>query len=233
MEEGGGGGGGWYGGGGGFIGGGGGGSGYGPPGTAFATGVRSGDGLVTVTYTEPSIANLIKSVVDLDLPLAAEATLLKPLIAAADGLDSGNVTRACTQLGLFIIDVHDLRGAGTIPAAAADQLVAEAEDVRDSLNCDATGVACAGQEATIVGTDSAETLRGTTGDDVIVAGGGGDTVVALGGDDLICGSGGNDEIRGKGGDDTLRGGSGKDELRGGGGSNRCRGGKGSDSKHHC
>ena len=53
---GGGGGGGWYGGGGGLGilgggGGGGGGSGHGPPGTTFQTGVRMGNGLVTVTYT--------------------------------------------------------------------------------------------------------------------------------------------------------------------------------------
>ena len=48
---GGGGGGGWFGGGGGLGGGGGGGSGHGPEGTVFETGVRSGNGLVTVTYT--------------------------------------------------------------------------------------------------------------------------------------------------------------------------------------
>ena len=48
----GGGGGGWYGGGGGFSGGaGGGGSGTGPAGTSFETGVHSGDGQVTITYT--------------------------------------------------------------------------------------------------------------------------------------------------------------------------------------
>ena len=48
----GGGGGGWYGGGGGFnAGAGGGGSGYGPAGTSFETGVHSGDGQATVTYT--------------------------------------------------------------------------------------------------------------------------------------------------------------------------------------
>lgn len=46
------GGGGWYGGGGGLnSAGGGGGSGHGPLGTVFETGVRSGDGLVTITYT--------------------------------------------------------------------------------------------------------------------------------------------------------------------------------------
>ena len=47
-----GGGGGWYGGGGGLnSAGGGGGSGYGPTGTSFETGVHSGDGQVTITYT--------------------------------------------------------------------------------------------------------------------------------------------------------------------------------------
>ena len=47
----GGGGGGWYGGGGGFRGAAGGGSGNGPAGTSFETGVHSGDGQVTITYT--------------------------------------------------------------------------------------------------------------------------------------------------------------------------------------
>src|SRR5205814_1086653 len=52
SPAGGGGGGGWYGGGGGLNGGGGGGgSGHGPLGTVFETGARSGNGLVTVTYT--------------------------------------------------------------------------------------------------------------------------------------------------------------------------------------
>src|SRR5690606_19400423 len=56
---GGGGGGGWFGGGGGgatasgAAGGGGGGSGYGPPGTVFESGVREGDGLLTITFGDP------------------------------------------------------------------------------------------------------------------------------------------------------------------------------------
>ena len=45
-----GGGGGWYGGGSGLLGGAGGGSGHGPPGTVFETGVRAGNGLVTIAY---------------------------------------------------------------------------------------------------------------------------------------------------------------------------------------
>jgi hypothetical protein len=56
LDDSGGGGGGWFGGGAGAFGGpGGGGSGHGPAGTLFETGVRSGDGLVTVTYT-PAVA---------------------------------------------------------------------------------------------------------------------------------------------------------------------------------
>ena len=143
---GGGGGGGWYGGGAGVAGGGGGSS-YGPAGTVFQTGVRTGNGLVTVKYS--------------------------------------------------------------------------------------VSLTCAGEAATIVGTDGSDTLRGTKGDDVIAAKGGGDSVTGLGGDDVVCGSGGNDEIRGNGGDDTLRGGRGNDDLRGGGGADHCRGAGGSDRKHQC
>jgi hypothetical protein len=55
----GGGGGGWYGGGGGFnAGAGGGGSGHGPAGTSFETGVNSGDGQVTITYTATSCSSV-------------------------------------------------------------------------------------------------------------------------------------------------------------------------------
>jgi hypothetical protein len=227
---GGGGGGGWYGGGGGFGGGGGGGSGYGPPGTAFETGVRSGNGLATVTYT-PTIDTLIQSVEALALATGLENHLLGKLNTAANNLGAGNVTGACNQLAAFAGQVERRRGNG-IPPADADDLIAAAQEVRGSLNCDA-GLTCGGQAATIVGTGSSDKLRGTNGDDVIAAGGGADRVLGLKGDDLVCGAGGADVIRGGGGDDTLRGGSGKDELRGGSGSNQCRGGGGADSKHHC
>ena len=71
---------------------------------------------------------------------------------------------------------------------------------------DAGGGACAGGEATIVGTAGPDELRGTDGDDVIAALGGDDTVTGLKGDDVVCGSGGDDVIRGKGGNDDLRAG---------------------------
>jgi Glycine rich protein/RTX calcium-binding nonapeptide repeat (4 copies) len=223
---GGGGGGGWYGGGGGNGGGGGGGSGYGPDGT----GVRTGNGLVTVTHT-PSVAALIQSVVDLNLPVGLEASLLKILTAAQDSLDAGNKTRACNKLGAFISQVQGASGNG-IPPTAADDLIAEAKGLRQSLGC-GPALSCAGSKATVVGTGRSDKLGGTNGDDVIVAGGGDDRVVGLGGDDLVCGSGGDDELRGTGGDDVLRGGGGDDLLRGGGGANRCRGGGDADSKRQC
>ena len=215
---GGGGGGGWYGGGGGVEGGGGGGSGYGPPGTAFATGVHGGDGLVTVTYTA-TIDTLIQSVENLNLPPNLKNNLLQRLNVAKQ-----TPARACNQLAAFMSRVQAQSG-NKISGRDADFLTEQALDVRRSAGCDAAPDSCAGQKATIVGTGRADTLQGTKGDDVIATGGGNDRVLGLRGDDIVCGGAGADLLRGQGGDDTLTGGRGKDELRGGGGSNRCRGGK--------
>jgi hypothetical protein len=223
---GGGGGGGWYGGGGGDNGaGGGGGSGYGPPGATLQTGVKGGDGMVSVTYT-PTITTLLGFVYELSLPSGFKASLQTTLNAAGHDWLAGNIAGACDQLGAFISQVNGQSGK-KIPAADADQLTSAAAEVRTSLNCGAA-LTCAGQKATIVGTGRPDRLKGTLSDDVVVTKGGGDTVVGLRGDDLVCGGAGADLIRGQGGDDTLRGGSGKDELRGGAGANRCRGGSGED-----
>jgi Ca2+-binding RTX toxin-like protein len=227
----GGGGGGWYGGGGGVrstVGGpgGGGGSGHGPDGTSFQTGVRSGNGLVTVSYT-PTIDTLIERVEELNLPPNLQKSLLQKLNTAKQ-----NPAQACQELAAFISQVQHQSG-NQISGRDADQLSEQTLEVRESKGCDAALGGCAGRKATVVGSGRADVLRGTKGDDVIAAGRGDDTVVGLGGDDLVCGGAGADLIQGQGGDDSLRGGRGKDELRGGGGSNRCRGGGGSDSKHQC
>jgi hemolysin type calcium-binding protein len=88
---------------------------------------------------------------------------------------------------------------------------------------------CDGKQATIIGTDSPETLSGTNGKDIIAALGGNDGVKAKGGNDIVCGGGGNDDLKGQGGKDQLFGEKGKDELNGGGGKgDLCNGGKGSD-----
>jgi Ca2+-binding RTX toxin-like protein len=87
---------------------------------------------------------------------------------------------------------------------------------------------CAGETATIVGTNGNDTIAGTSGPDVIQALGGDDEVSGLSENDLICGGGGDDELRGNNGEDRLRGGSGDDELRGGNGDDRLAGGRGDD-----
>ena len=97
---------------------------------------------------------------------------------------------------------------------------------------------CAGQDATIVGTEGDDELTGTAKRDVIVALGGNDTILGLGGDDLICaaagrdvvkGAAGNDQLRTDGGGDLLKGGDGNDALRAGGGDDRLSGGRGADA----
>lgn len=101
---------------------------------------------------------------------------------------------------------------------------------------------CAGQAATIVGTEGADQLTGTAKKDVFVALGGNDVIFGLGGDDLVCafggddllkGGDGNDALRGGGGADRLGGGAGADAMRGGGGPDVCKGGPGSDTKKSC
>ena len=96
---------------------------------------------------------------------------------------------------------------------------------------------CAGEPATIVGTNGHDVIVGTEGPDVISAGGGSDRIDALGGDDLVCGGGGNDEILGGDGDDflygededdTLSGGAGDDVLHGGSEGDELAGGPGND-----
>ena len=86
-----------------------------------------------------------------------------------------------------------------------------------------SGAECAGEEATIVGTDGDDVIEGTAERDVIDAGGGNDTVTGLGGNDDICGGDGDDVINGGDGGDFLRGGPGNDEIRGGGGNDFLQG----------
>ena len=108
-------------------------------------------------------------------------------------------------------------------------------------------ITCAGQTATLVGTEGRDSLVGTDGPDVIVALGGSDRIYGNGGDDIICAGSGRDRVWGgpgddrieggpgrdrlvaQGGDDTVLGGSGRDVLKGGTGNDRLNGGKSTDT----
>jgi hypothetical protein len=65
-------------------------------------------------------------------------------------------------------------------------------------------IRCAGQVATIVGSDGPDSIVGTSGRDVIAALGGNDRVSAGPGDDVVCLGDGNDALNGGAGDDLLR-----------------------------
>lgn len=87
---------------------------------------------------------------------------------------------------------------------------------------------CAGERATIVGSDRTETLRGTPGRDVIVGLDGNDYIRSGDGRDLVCGGPGNDVLLGGKGLDRLKGGSGDDVVIAGRGVDRLAGGADSD-----
>jgi Ca2+-binding RTX toxin-like protein len=97
-----------------------------------------------------------------------------------------------------------------------------------TLGAGAEAPRCAGLEATVVGTDEAETLTGTPGRDVILALGGADRVEGGGSADRICAGPGGDEVFGGLGSDRLHGASGDDSIEGGTGSDIAAGGAGRD-----
>jgi hypothetical protein len=82
----------------------------------------------------PTITDLVASVEGLDLPHGIEHSLLKKLNGAQKNLDHGNTVGACDKLASFIDQVGSQSGK-KIGADDAQELIDEAEAVRDSLGC--------------------------------------------------------------------------------------------------
>jgi M6 family metalloprotease-like protein len=99
---------------------------------------------ITVPVRVPTAAerveDLLEDVNDAGLPNGTEQSLSVKLERAHAKLEAGNTTAACNTLKAFINEVRALRGH-KIPAATADQFIADAESIRHQLGCpNANGV---------------------------------------------------------------------------------------------
>jgi len=92
--------------------------------------------IVTLMVVSPpasgDIQSLIAQVQSLGLPKGTENSLLAKLNAAAASLNRGNAGSARGQLGAFINEVSAQKGK-KIPAAAADALIASAQQILAGL----------------------------------------------------------------------------------------------------
>ena len=82
-----------------------------------------------------AIDDLIESVEALDLHHGIENSLLKKLTSAQMNLDADDTAGACDKLASFIAEVSAQSGK-KIDAEDADDLIADAEAVPESLDCD-------------------------------------------------------------------------------------------------
>lgn len=159
---------------------------------------------------------------------------------------SGTDTSDANGQATFTYMSNGTAGTDTIIASFVDETGStRSATAAKTWEAPTSGATCAGQPATIVGTDAAETIIGTSGPDVIAALGGKDTVRSLGGDDIVCagdrnagttsgndrvdGGSGNDTLYGEGGNDTLLGEDGNDTILGQGEMDMLIGGSGNDS----
>ena len=134
ISCGGGGGGGWWGGGGGEQGAGGG-SGFGPAGVAFESGVRTGNGQVTVTFTAPTtIADVRTLLAGLNIHHGIKKALDSKLRAAQAALQRNNKAAACGPLKAFLNQVRAQSGK-KLTAAQATQLSDAVKAVRTTIGC--------------------------------------------------------------------------------------------------
>jgi uncharacterized repeat protein (TIGR01451 family) len=199
---------------------------------------------VTVTNAGPDSANGVE-LVD-NLPSQLDFVSSNPSQGSCKGSNKITCTLGAIASGgsaTVAIQVKpkkagQLVNTATVSATETDPLSANNTDTETTTVVEPPPPpTCAGQAATIVGTEGDDQLTGTAKKDIFVALGGNDLILGLGGDDLVCGSAGNDtvkgaagndEIRTASGDDTVKGGDGNDVLRAGGGSDHLGGGAGAD-----
>lgn len=84
------------------------------------------------------------------------------------------------------------------------------------------------EDVTVLGSDTANTIKTGRGDDLVKGGQGHDLIFGGAGWDTLVGGGGNDRILGGKGRDNIRGGSGDDTIYAGRGIDRMAGGTGND-----
>ena len=102
-------------------------------------GVRSGDGLITVTYTPPVdpaqlVADLQGMVTGFRLPKGLTTALNSELQHALDALNADDTAGACDPLQAFLNQVKAQTGK-KIPSGDAQQLTDAANDIRTQLGC--------------------------------------------------------------------------------------------------
>jgi Ca2+-binding RTX toxin-like protein len=161
-----------------------------------------------------------------------------PLSVAVGDSNAGSrpdiaVANSCSSNVSVLLGARngDFGGPPNFPAGARPWSVAVGDFNSDSHNVSVplnSSVACAGREATIVESTSADRLVGTRGPEVIVGSPGNDRIQGGGGTHLVCGGSDNDHVAGGRGHDRLLGQSGNDGLSGGPGRDLLRGGSGHD-----
>jgi Ca2+-binding RTX toxin-like protein len=191
----------------------------------------SDDKLASYSSRGPTIAGAKKP--DVAAPTAVTTSVYGAGSANCSTGFSGTSSAAPHAAGMAALI---LQGSPSLPPSkVADRLEANVVDLGGSGKDNKFGSGrveahglCDGQVASIVGTDSAETLSGTSKRDVIAGYGGGDVIKGRDGNDLICagkgfdtvyGGKGNDEMRGQDGSDVLLGGPDSDKYYGGDGDN--------------
>jgi len=133
-NDGGGGGGGYYGGAGGStVGGGGGGSGSGPAGTTFKTGVRSGDGVIVISY-KLAASDLAATLVSDSNGKAPGTALADKAAAIQAAVNAGQTAIACTDIANYLGLVKAQTGK-KLSASDATTLTNDANNVATALGC--------------------------------------------------------------------------------------------------